>query len=180
MRIVGGRYRGRRLMAPEGFDVRPTSDRAREALFNILEHGAPPLRGSRFLDLFAGTGAVGLEAGSRGAAAVLLIESDPEAVRTIRANLKRMHEPKDVRLLVRDATRPGPPPHPFDIAFLDPPYRSGLAATAIQALTDGWLAPDARVIVELAANEAFEPPAGLKPEQERRYGAARFVFFRFG
>ena len=179
MRIIGGRFRGRRLIAPEGFDVRPTGDRAREALFNILEHGEPPLRGSRFLDLFAGTGAIGLEACSRGAAEVLLVESDPEAARTIRANLKRMHEPENVRLLVRDATRPGPPPHPFDIAFLDPPYRSGLAMPALEALAQGWLPPDGRVIVELAANDHFQPPAGFEVEQERRYGAARFVFCRF-
>lgn len=178
MRIIGGRHRGRRLIAPKGSHVRPTGDRAREALFNILEHGVPPLRGARFLDLFAGTGAVGLEAMSRGAAEVTLVETDPEAVKAIRANLKQLGEPENVRVRVQDATRLGPAPDSFDLVFLDPPYRSGLAAPALAALTGGRLAPGARVIVELAADERFEPSPGYQLEQERRYGGARFVFLR--
>lgn len=178
MRIIGGAYRGRRLIAPKGRDVRPTSDRAREALFDILEHGKPPVRGSRFLDLFAGTGAVGLEACSRGAAEVLMVERDREAARSVRANLKQLREPENVRLLVRDATRLGPAPAAFDLVFVDPPYRSGLAAPALAALAQGWLAPGARVIVELAAEEGLDLPAGYAAEQERRYGAARFVLLR--
>lgn len=178
MRIIGGRYRGRRLIAPKGFELRPTSDRAREALFGILEHGDPPVRGARFLDLFAGTGAVGLEAMSRGAAEVLLVENDPKAIRAIRANLRQLHDPENVRVLVQDATRLGSAAGPFEIAFLDPPYRSGLAAPALAGLSRGWLAPRARVVVELAAHESFEPPPGYELEQERRYGAARFVLLR--
>src|SRR5918995_4810591 len=104
MRIIAGQYRGRRLSSPAGRDVRPTSDRAREALFNILEHGHPPVRGARFLDLFCGTGAVGLEALSRGAAEVVLVESDADALKVADANLARLGAPKHARLLRRDAT----------------------------------------------------------------------------
>jgi len=179
MRIITGRWRGRRLAAPRGREVRPTSDRAREALFGILEHGPPALRGARVLDLFAGTGAVGLEALSRGATEVVLVENDPAALRVIRANLKRLGEPSGARLLPRDVTRLGPAPQAFDLAFLDPPYRSGLAPPALEALlAGGWIAPPARVIVELAATEDLAPPAGLELEDERRYGATKFLFLR--
>src|SRR5919106_6660652 len=110
MRIIAGRFRGRGLLSPKGTRIRPTSDRAREALFDILEHGEPRLHGARFLDLFCGTGAVGIEACSRGAAQVLLIENDPEALRLARANLARIGTPPNVRLLAGDAARLGPAP----------------------------------------------------------------------
>lgn len=179
MRIIAGRHRGRRIQAPPGLGTRPTSDRAREALMGILEHGEPPLAHARFLDLFAGTGAVGLEAASRGARAVLLIENDPAAITVIRNNIEQLGEAGRVRLLVADASRLGPAPEPFDLVFLDPPWRSGLAGPALESLRDGgWLAPDSRVVVELAATEPFLPPAGFELEQERRYGRTRFVFLR--
>jgi 16S rRNA (guanine966-N2)-methyltransferase len=178
MRIIAGRFRGRQLLSPEGAAIRPTSDRAREALFDILEHGEPRLRGAGFLDLFCGSGAVGLEACSRGAAAVLLIENDPEALRLARANLARLGAPPQVRLLAGDAARLGTAPQRFDLVFLDPPYRSRLALPALGGLRRGWLAPGARMIVELAAKEGLDLPAGFEVEQERRYGAARFVFVR--
>jgi len=178
MRIIAGQFRGRRLLSPQGAAIRPTSDRAREALFDILEHGEPRPRGARFLDLFCGTAAVGIEACSRGAAEVLLIESDPEALRLARANLARIGTPPHVRLMAGDAARLGAAPQRFDLVFLDPPYRSGLALPALAGLRGGWLTPGARIVVELAAKEPLELSDGFGIEQERRYGAARFVFLR--
>lgn len=178
MRIIAGQFRGRRLLSPKGAAIRPTSDRAREALFDILEHGEPRLRGARFLDLFCGTAAVGIEACSRGAALVLLIESDPDALRLAKANLARIGTPPHVRLTAGDAARLGAAPQRFDLVFLDPPYGSGLAQPALIGLQGGWLAPGARIVVELAARETLEPPESFSVEQERRYGAARFVFLR--
>jgi len=145
----------------------------------ILEHGSPPLAGSRFLDLFAGSGAVGLEASSRGAEAVLLVENDPAAVATIRKNIEHLGETGRVRLLVADASRLGPAREPFDLVFLDPPWRSGLAGPALDSLlAGGWLSRESRVVVELAADEPFMPSEGFELEQERRYGRTRFVFLR--
>jgi 16S rRNA (guanine966-N2)-methyltransferase len=179
MRVIAGQFRARRLLAPQSDAIRPTSDRAREALFDILEHGEPRLRGARFLDLFCGTAAVGIEACSRGAVEVLLIESDADALRLARANLARIGTPPHVRLLAGDAARLGAAPQRFDLVFLDPPYRSGLALPALTGLhRGGWLAPGARVVVELATKEPLDPPEGFVVEQERRYGAARFVFLR--
>jgi 16S rRNA (guanine966-N2)-methyltransferase len=178
MRIIAGRFRGRRLLSPEGAAIRPTGDRAREALFDILEHGEPRLRGAAFLDLFCGSGAVGLEACSRGAASVLLIENDPEALRLARTNLARIGAPSHVRLLAGDAACLDPAPGRFDLVFLDPPYGSGLAPPALAGLRAGWLAQGARIVVELAAKETFDPPDGFSIEQERRYGAAKLMFLR--
>lgn len=179
MRIIAGSLKGRRLLAPRDHAIRPTGARAREALFDILEHGDPPVRGARFLDLFCGTGAIGLEACSRGAAEVLLVEHDRAALALAQANLARLGAPANVRLLARDASRLGRAPHPFDLIFLDPPYRSGLAGPTLEALLrGGWLASDARVIVELGAKEDLDPPAGYTLERERRYGSAKFLFLR--
>jgi 16S rRNA (guanine966-N2)-methyltransferase len=179
MRIVAGRHRGRRLMAPEGLETRPTHDRAREALFNILSHGEPRLAGARFLDLFAGTGAVGLEAISRGAATVLLVEQDAEALRTAMANRDALGETRAVGILRGDACRLGRATQPYDIVFLDPPYGSGLHGPALRSLVEGgWLAPGACVVCELSAGDELTPPDALTIEDERRYGKARFVFLR--
>jgi 16S rRNA (guanine966-N2)-methyltransferase len=178
MRVIAGEFRGCRLVSPQGAAIRPTSDRAREALFDILEHGEPRLRGARFLDLFCGTGAVGIEACSGGAAQVLLLESDREALRLAKANLACIGTPPHVRLMAGDAARLGPAPQRFDLVFLDPPYRSGLALPALAGLRGGWLAPGARIVVELAAKEPLDLQGGFGIEQERRYGAARFVFLR--
>lgn len=179
MRIVAGRHRGRKLLAPEGDAVRPTHDRAREALFSILEHGEPPLVGSRFLDLFAGTGANGLEAVSRGAASAMLVERDDAALRAMAANRAALGEERGVGILRADATRLPRATQAYDIAFLDPPWGSGLHAAALASLlAGGWLAGNARVVCELSPRETLEPPAGLAIEDERRYGKARFVFLR--
>ncbi len=179
MRITTGRLRGRRIRVPPGREVRPTTDHARRAVFDILSHDEPRLVGARFLDVFAGSGAVGLEAWSRGARRVVLLERAPEALAAIRHNLRDLPAGADIELRVMDATRPGRAPHPFDIVFLDPPYRSGLAGPALAALVrEGWIAPGARVVVELAKTE--DPPEipGFVVEDMRRYGPARFVFLR--
>jgi 16S rRNA (guanine966-N2)-methyltransferase len=182
MRIVGGRYRGRRLLAPAGEAVRPTSDRAREALFNILSHGrfaadGIPFAGAAVLDAFAGTGALGLEALSRGAAEAVFIERDPESVAVLRRNVASLGESAHAEIVPGDATRPPRARLECRVAFIDPPYRSGLAIPALEALDRaGWFAPDALAIVELGAREEFVPPAGFTLLDERVYGAARLVF----
>ncbi|HEX9533979.1 MAG TPA: 16S rRNA (guanine(966)-N(2))-methyltransferase RsmD [Stellaceae bacterium] len=186
MRIVAGRHRGRRLLAPPGEKVRPTSDRAREALFNILSHGqlaaeGIPFAGAAVLDAFAGTGALGLEALSRGAAEAAFIEQDREALATLRQNIAALGEDVHSRIVSGDATRPPRAPSAYALAFLDPPYRSGLAAAALTALdAAGWLAPESLAVVELAAREELTLPAGFFLLDERVYGAARLLFLRRG
>ena len=184
MRIVAGRHRGRRLLSPPGETVRPTSDRAREALFNILSHGqlaaeGIPFAGAAVLDAFAGTGALGLEALSRGAAEAAFIEQDREALATLRQNIAALDEDAHSRVVPGDATRPPRAPSAYALAFLDPPYRSGLGAAALTALdAAGWLTPDALAVVELAAREHLAPPAGFSVLDERLFGAARLLFLR--
>jgi 16S rRNA (guanine966-N2)-methyltransferase len=186
MRIVAGRHRGRRLLAPPGEKVRPTSDHAREALFNILSHGQLAAEGIPFaraavLDAFAGTGALGLEALSRGAAEAAFIEQDREALATLRQNIAALGEDVHSRIVSGDATRPPRAPSAYALAFLDPPYRSGLAAAALTALdAAGWLAPESLAVVELAAREELTLPAGFFLLDERVYGAARLLFLRRG
>jgi 16S rRNA (guanine966-N2)-methyltransferase len=184
MRIVGGSHRGRRLAAPPGELVRPTSDRAREALFNILSHGEFAASGSPFaerpvLDAFAGTGAFGLEALSRGASEAIFIENEREALTALRRNIAALGQEDRAHIVAGDATRPPRATLACAVAFLDPPYRSGLAAPALTALAAaGWLTPDALVVVEVAAREDLPPPLGFALIEERVYGAARLVFLR--
>ncbi len=191
MRIVGGAYRGRPLAAPAardgGKDVRPTSDRARQAVFNILEHGldgAAGLAGASVLDLFAGSGALGLEALSRGAAHVTFVEIDGGALKCIRRNSGAMGAARAATLLKLDAARLPPPPlaarAPCAVAFLDPPYNSGLAAPALGGLAaKGWIGPGSVCVVEVAAKEDLTPPVGFAEIDARTYGAARVVFLGF-
>src|SRR5438874_3350938 len=145
MRIVGGRLRGRALAAPRSQGVRPTADRLREALFNILVHAyGDPVSGARVLDLFAGTGALGLEALSRGAAFALFVDDGAEARALLRENVAALGLGGVSRIFRRNATRLGPahPVEPFSLVFLDPPYRAGLAEKALAAARDGgWLKP---------------------------------------
>jgi 16S rRNA (guanine966-N2)-methyltransferase len=184
MRVVGGRHRGRPLGAPPGDTVRPTSDRAREALFNILSHGefataGQPFAGENVLDAFAGTGALGIEALSRGASRAAFIETDRAALSALRRNLAALDEDDSADIVAGDATRPPRAPYTCALVFLDPPYRSGLAAPALTALTAmGWLVPRAVAVVEIAAGEAFSPPDGFTMLDERKYGAAKLVFLR--
>jgi 16S rRNA (guanine966-N2)-methyltransferase len=178
MRIVAGQFRGRVLSAPAGSATRPTADRAKEALFNILAHGQPPLDGARVLDAFAGSGALGLEALSRGAGHAVFLEADPTAIAVIRANIRKLGIDDRTTVLRADATRPPKASAPCDLVLMDPPYRSGLAQPALQALSvQGWLAAEARIIVEVAAAEPFASPLeGWAVTDERTYGAARLVF----
>jgi len=184
VRIVGGRHRGRRLLAPPGDTVRPTSDRAREALFNILSHGqfaaeGIPFVGAAVLDAFAGTGALGLEALSRGAAEAVFFERDREALMVLRRNVAFLGESARAHILPYDATRPPRAGLRCTVAFFDPPYRSGLAAPALEAVAAaGWLTEDALAVVEVGARDAFAPPAGFTPLDSRVYGAGRLVFLR--
>jgi 16S rRNA (guanine966-N2)-methyltransferase len=184
MRVIGGRHRGRRLVAPPGDAVRPTSDRVREALFNILSHGDFSVAGLPFadenvLDAFAGTGALGIEALSRGAARAAFIETDRAALAALRRNLAALDEEDAADIVPGDATRPPRARYACVLALLDPPYRSGLAEPALAALTGmGWLAPRALAVVELAASDPFAAPAGFSIIDERKYGAARLIFLR--
>jgi len=182
LRIVGGVHRGRRLTVPLGDAVRPTGDRAREALFNILSHGGFAAGGLPFadrpvLDAFAGTGAFGLEALSRGASAAAFIENGREAIGILRRNIAVLGEEDRAHVIAGDATRPPRAGFACALAFLDPPYRSGLAAPALTALAAaGWLAADALAVVEIAASEEFSSPVGFARVDQRVYGAARLVF----
>lgn len=181
MRIVG-RFKGRVLASPTSYDVRPTSDRLRESLFNILAHayGAPG-EDARVLDLFAGTGALGLEAVSRGARFAAFVDDGAEARGLIRANIDALGLAGATRVLRRDATKLGPagPFEPFTLVFCDPPYRHGLAERALVAARDGgWLRPEALVVVEEAAEAGFVPPDGFTELDRRPYGESEIAILQ--
>ena len=182
MRIVGGRFRGRLLTAPNSQAIRPTADRLRESLFNILTHAyGDPASGARVLDLFAGTGALGLEALSRGAAFVLFVDDGAEARALLRGNVDALGAGGATKVYRRDATQLGPvqPMQPFTLAFLDPPYGKGLAEKALTSAHDGgWLAPDALVVVEEATDSKFAPPPGFDELERRDYGETELVFLK--
>jgi|SRR5579859_5871134 len=185
MRIVSGNFRGKILASPKGEATRPTSDRARQAIFNILEHAAwsKGLRDRRVIDLFAGSGALGFEALSRGAAFCLFVETDEAARGAIRENVEAMALFGVTRVHRRDATdlgvRPGADGPPFDLAFIDPPYAAGLGEIAIEKLlTGGWLAPGATVIFERGVAEPQFNLPGFEVLDARDYGAARVHFLK--
>jgi 16S rRNA (guanine966-N2)-methyltransferase len=182
MRVIGGRLRGRALASPKSAAIRPTADRLRESLFNILLHAyGNPITGARVLDLFAGSGALGIEALSRGAAFALFVDDGAEARALIRENVVALGLGGVTRIFRRDATKLGPahPIEPFALAFLDPPYGQGLAAPALISARDGgWLAPGAFVAVEEAAKSAFAPPPGFAELERRSYDDTEFVFCR--
>jgi len=182
VRIVGGRLRGRALAAPKTQAIRPTSDRLRESLFNILVHAyGDPVSGARVLDLFAGTGALGLEALSRGAAFALFVDDGTEARALQRANVEALGLGGVTRIFRRDATKLGPahPVEPFGLAFLDPPYGKGLAEQALAAAREGgWLKPDALIVVEEAKDAAFTAPTGFAELERRAYDDTELMFLR--
>lgn len=185
MRVVGGRFRGRALAAPQHAGLRPTSDRVRESVFNILLHGVPDftLEGARVIDLFAGTGALGIEALSRGAGYCLFIEEAPEARALIRTNVEAMGLTGVMRIFRRDATDLGPAGNmtPYDLAFLDPPYGQGLGETALTVLRDGgWLVPGAVVVLEERESAEVKLPEGFTEIDRRSWGDTQVVFARFG
>src|SRR5499433_1958140 len=154
MRVIGGRLRGRPIAGPHSSVIRPTADRLRESLFNILVHAyGDPITGARVLDLFAGTGALGIEALSRGAAFALFVDDGAQARALLRENVAALGLGGTTRIFRRDATKLGPahPIEPFSLAFLDPPYGQHLAERALtSARAGGWLAPDALIVVEEA------------------------------
>lgn len=182
MRIVAGRNRGKILATPEDRTVRPSSDRLREAVFNMLSNQGLPQE-ARVLDVFAGTGAMGLESYSRGASRVVLIEKDGAALRLVTENVKRVRGEGACVVLGRDATKPGAPPPGFvaDLVFLDPPYGKGLCEAALAALdAGGWLAPGVLVIAEHDRRENPVWPEGFVEHDRRTYGKGAVSFLGRG
>ncbi|MBL8579427.1 MAG: 16S rRNA (guanine(966)-N(2))-methyltransferase RsmD [Mesorhizobium sp.] len=181
MRIVGGEFRGRPLATPRGQSIRPTTDRTREAVFNVLTHRfADKLEGARVLDLFAGTGALGLEALSRGAAHCLFIEESAEGRGLIRTNVESFGLVGRTKIFRRDATGLGDAGTiaPFDLLFADPPYGKGLGELALSsARKGGWLSPRALCVVEEASSALFTPGEGFSVLDQRNYGetTVRFI-----
>ncbi len=183
MRVVGGKFKGRRLVAPESWDIRPTSDRARESIFNIIEHApfAPELEGASAVDVFAGTGAMGLEAMSRGANPVTFIDTADVARAAILKNAGTMGEARGVTVLRLDATKLPPPPRiagcPATFAFLDAPYDQDVSGpTLLSMLAKGWVATDSLCVVETPTARTFDAPRGFSMEDRRKYGRATVSF----
>ncbi len=177
MRIVAGAWRGRPLVAPPGEATRPTSDRAREALFSMLASRLGSFEGLRVADLFAGTGALGLEALSRGAAHATFVESDRAAVAALRTNIDRMGAEFATTVLAQPVAAVGRAAAAFDLLLLDPPYGEGLALPALARLAQqGWIAPAAWIAVETGKGEALDPP-GLTRDTLRTYGKANLHLF---
>lgn len=184
MRIVAGQFKGRPIQAPKGDATRPTTDRARESLFNILAHAdwAPPLETARVIDLFAGSGALGFEALSRGASFALFVETAHAARGAIRQNIDALSLFGITRIHRRSATELGEKPaglgSPFDLAFMDPPYNKGLVAPCLAVLQSGkWLADNALIIIETAEDETLDL-SGWQLVLERTIGAAKFWFVK--
>ncbi len=185
MRIVGGSARGRKLLGPpKGLRIRPTSDKVREAIFDVLEAAMPGGFGGRVIDLFAGTGALGIEALSRGALHAVFVEQSSDAARVTRENLRRAECAARATVLVDEAGSALPKLRsagegPFDAAFLDPPYGSTIAAgTAALLVSEGLLAPGGVVVIEFGAREVLVPSAGLETFRQKRYGDTRVAFLR--
>lgn len=188
MRITAGRLGGRTLSQPPDDSVRPTSDKVRQAIFNVLAHNdfgvGFTLEGANVIDLFAGTGALGIEAISHGAAFALFVDDSAESRALIRKNVEALALTGATKIWRRDATSLGPMAAgaggPFRLAFLDPPYRQGLAERALATLREGaWLAPDAIVVVESARDEEMAPPEGFELLDDRAYGDTAVKFVRF-
>jgi 16S rRNA (guanine966-N2)-methyltransferase len=182
MRIVSGKFRGRNLKGPSSNAIRPTSDRLRESIFNILVHAyADPITDARVLDLFAGTGALGLEALSRGAEYALFVEDSAEARALIRTNVEALALTGATKVYRRDAARLGDmgPMQPFDLVFCDPPYGQSLAEKSLIAARGGkWLAPSALVVVEEAVKAGFKTPEGFGELERRAYDDTEIVILR--
>jgi 16S rRNA (guanine966-N2)-methyltransferase len=183
MRIVAGKFRAARIEAPKGLATRPTSDKVRQALFNVLEHGVPrfDLAGAHVLDLFAGSGALGLEAMSRGARFCLFVDESAEARAAIRRNVETLLLTGATKIWRRDATRLGEAgtPAPFDLIFLDPPYGKSLGPRALQsAAAGGWIRDGAIAVLEDRADAAIELPEAFQELDARIYGETKIVVMR--
>ncbi len=182
MRVIGGQLRGRKLFRPPDREIRPTADRLREAVFNIL---GERVRDARVLDLFAGTGALAIEALSRGAREAVLVDRSRAAVRLVQRNLAACGLADRSRVIRWDIGRNlnclSAWPRTFDLVFMDPPYGADILAPALAALTGcGALAPAALLVVEVGAGTRLTPPAGLQVERRRRYGGSEVVFLTTG
>src|ERR1700754_654995 len=182
MRVVGGRLRGRNIASPSSNDIRPTQDRLRESVFNILMHAyGNPIEGARVLDLFAGTGALGIEAISRGAAFALFVDNGTDAGALLRNNIEALGLGGVTKVFRRDAGDLGPahPVEPFSLGFLDPPYGKKLAEKALASLHDGkWLTSGAMLVVEEAKAAGFVAPEGFEELERRAYDDTEFVLLR--
>ena len=183
MRIIAGRWRGRTLLAPPGEGTRPTADRMRQALFDSLWHapwaGRAVIEGAQVLDAFAGTGALGLEALSRGAARAVFMERDRGALAVLRANIAALKAEDSARVVACDALRPPRPEAACGLVFLDPPYGKEMGPAALTALrAAGWIAPAALACLEVGRDEAVEVQEGWEEVAERQQGAARIVVLR--
>ena len=183
MRIVGGEFRGRALATPRSSDIRPTTDRTRESLFNILAHAYPEaLDGTRLIELFAGTGAVGLEALSRGVTQALFVETSVEGRGLLRTNIESLGLQGRARIFRRDATDLGAPGtmQPFHFVFADPPYGHGLGEKALdQCQRHGWLVPGALAILEERADIDPTVDRSYSPLETRTFGDTRMHFYRY-
>lgn len=183
MRIVAGKFKGRRLTEPKSDAIRPTSDRARETMFNILQHGCNvSFDGARILDLFAGTGALGLEALSRGAAFCLFVEEAAEARALIRTNVETFGQTGNSKIYRRNATSLGASAGlgTFDLALLDPPYDKGLGEASLQALAQGgWLRPDAIAVLEERRGNTISTPAGFETLDQRELADTQMLFLQY-
>ncbi|WP_119303710.1 16S rRNA (guanine(966)-N(2))-methyltransferase RsmD [Dongia deserti] len=182
MRIEAGSHKGTKLVAPEGLDVRPTSDRARQAIFNVLIHRFDAVEGARVLDAFAGSGALGLEALSRGAANLIAMELARPVLDALKRNIAVCHENARTLVFACNALDPpqAQPRHaPCSLIFLDPPYGQGMIAPALVALNKaGWIAPGALIVAEMGGKDELPALEDFVVEDERRYGKARIVFLR--
>lgn len=179
MRIIAGELRGRQLTAPLGLGIRPTADRTREALFNLLEHGrlardGSIVAGAAVLDVFAGTGALALEALSRGAEVAVAMDRDTAAIAAIKANARALALEDALTVVKANVLKPPPARFAADLVLLDPPYGESLGEPALLALGNaGWIGPNAVVALETGAKEDFTPPPGFELTDARRYGRAK-------
>jgi 16S rRNA (guanine966-N2)-methyltransferase len=183
MRIVAGKFRGAHIEAPKGLATRPTSDRVRQALFNVLAHGTPrfDFDGARVLDLFAGSGALGLEALSRGARFCLFVEETVAARAAIRLNVEALGLTGVTKIWRRDATKLGEAGTlaPFQLVFCDPPYGKGFGERALaEALNGGWIEDGAIAVLEERADAEIAWPAGFEEVDRRRYGDTQIAIAR--
>ena len=180
MRVIGGTYRGKKLITPENDQIRPTSDRMRETLFNILEHGAGPgIRGSRMLDLFAGSGALGIEALSRGADHVAFVDRSPQSMQLIRQNTALIKSLENTTYLTQDATHLAGNRGPFDIIFIDPPYHKELITPSLENIHNQELLSEGGLIItEYATDEAIDFTGFFEEIKNRKMGEARFSILK--
>lgn len=176
MRIIGGIYRGKKLKSPLSDQIRPTTDRMRETLFNMLEHGkGPGIRGSKILDLFAGTGALGIEALSRNADHVTFVDKNPSSIKLIKQNTALIKSPANTSYLTTDATKINSDRGPFDIIFIDPPYNKGIISpTLLNIIDQNLLSENGLIIIEYASGEQIDIPEYLSEIRTKKIGDASF------